>query len=257
MKEPLRALIVDDEPLARARIRALLEAAGDVDVVGQCSSGDEAVAAILRFDPDLVFLDVQMPGRSGFDVVEAIGVERMPVTIFVTAYDQHALRAFEAHALDYLLKPFDQDRFEGTLDRARVQIRQRHTSDLEQRLETALSRVLARPKYVDRIVIRTGSRLAIVPAGDVDYISAESNYLRIHAGKENHLLRETMTNMEAALDPKEFVRIHRSTLVRIDRIVELQSLFQGEYTVVLRDRTKLTSSRTYRERLEQAVELKR
>jgi two-component system LytT family response regulator len=251
----LRTLIVDDEHLARERIRSLLAEEDDFEIVSECASGTEAVDAIRELGPDLVFLDVQMPGLDGLAVVDQIGVEQMPLTVFVTAFDQHALKAFDAHAIDYLLKPFDRDRFERTLKRVRQLAQPRERPTLARKLDQLLASLGAHSEYLDRLVIRSGQRLILVDVDDVELITSEGNYLRIHTKKRSHLLRETMTNMELRLDPAEFVRIHRGTIVRTRNIMELESVFQGEYVVVLRDGTRLASSRGYRENLERAVKI--
>jgi two-component system LytT family response regulator len=248
--EQIRVLIVDDEPLAREGVRLHLEGEADVAVVGEAENGEEAVEHIHVLAPDLVFLDVQMPGLDGFGVVETIGADRMPVTIFSTAYDQFALRAFDAHAIDYLLKPFDPERFRRSLDRARHQIRGRKRSDVEDRLSALLGDLRGRKEFLDRIVVRSGGRILILRVGDIDWLEAASNYVRIHAGGRQYLLRDTMSNLEARLDPDQFVRIHRSTIVRMDRIKELEPLFQGDYVLILEDGTRLTSSRGYRDKLQ-------
>jgi two-component system LytT family response regulator len=246
-----RTVIVDDEALARERVRALLEDEEDFEIVDECSNGAEAVAAISELLPDVVFLDIQMPGLDGFDVVERVGTRRMPVTVFVTAFDQHAVRAFNSCALDYLLKPFDADRFRQTLERIRA--RQAPPPDLVSRLEQLLQELApASRSYASTLVVRSGPRLVIVDVKDVTAFTAEGNYIRIHSAARTYLLRETMASLEARLDPREFVRIHRSAIVRISSIATLESVTYGEYRVVLRDGAKLTSSRTYRERLERA-----
>ncbi len=245
----IRAVIVDDEPLARVRIRDLLAQAGDIEVIAECANGAEGIRAVEESTPDLLFLDIQMPELDGFDVLQAIGVGHVPVVIFVTAYDQFALRAFEAHALDYLLKPFDDDRFEATLHRARERIRQQRGTDLESRMRALLKEVRGDRGYLERLVVPTGSRSEFIRTDDIDWIEAERNYVRVHAGGRAHLLRENMRGIEAALDPAKFCRIHRSTIVNIDRIQAVESLFRGEYLVVLHDGTRLTSGRTYRRNL--------
>jgi two-component system LytT family response regulator len=248
--EKIRVLIVDDEPLARDGVRLHLENEPDTLVVGESENGEEAVEHIQTLNPDLVFLDVQMPGLDGFGVVEAIGADRMPVTIFCTAYDQFALRAFDAHAIDYVLKPFDPDRFRRSVERARNQIRGRKRSEVEDRLSAMLGELRGRRDFLERIVVRSGGRILILRVEDIDWLEAASNYVRIHAGGRQYLLRDTMSNLEARLDPDQFVRIHRSTIVRLDRIKELEPLFQGDYVLILEDGTRLTSSRGYRDKLQ-------
>lgn len=246
----IRVLIVDDEPLARERIRDLLASVADVEILGECGNGMEAVAAISEKKPDLLFLDVQMPQLDGFGVVEAVGIENMPMTIFVTAYDRHALRAFEVHALDYLLKPFDAERFSKALERARARMGQDKPA-IDERLEAFLSDVQTRNKPLERIMIKTSGRIFFLRVEEIDYIEAAGNYVRLHVGKEDHLLRETMTSLEGKLDPHKFLRIHRSTIVNFESIQELQPLFHGEYAVILRNGTQLTLSRGYRDKLEE------
>jgi two-component system, LytTR family, response regulator len=245
----IRTVIVDDEPLARRRIRSLLVGAEDVEVIAECANGMEAIQAIEASPPDLLFLDIQMPEIDGFDVLEAIGVGHVPVVIFVTAYDQFALRAFEAHALDYLLKPFDDERFETALQRARELIRQKQGGDLERRLRAFLKEVPRDRGYLQRLVVPTGHRSVFVRTAEIDWIEADRNYIRLHVGGRSHLLRESLSRIASALDPTTFCRIHRSTIVNIDRIKAIESLFNGEYLVLLHDGTKLTSSRSYRRNL--------
>jgi two-component system, LytTR family, response regulator len=245
----LRVIIVDDEPLARDRIRMLLADEGEIEVVAECANGAEAVQRIEAEAPDLVFLDVQMPELDGFGVLESLDLSRMPGVIFVTAYDQFALRAFEAHALDYLLKPYDQERFQKALQRARESIRLVREGEIDQRLRDLLGSLRPRGEYLERLVVRTGSRIVFLRVDEIDWMGAEGNYIRLHVGKKSHLIRETMSGIEAKLDPSRFLRIHRSTIINVDRIREMESLFQGEFVVILQDGTKLTSSRGYRDRL--------
>ena len=245
----IRAAIVDDEPLARRRIRNLLMEVRDVEVIAECANGREAIESLEESPPDMLFLDIQMPEIDGFDVLQAIGVGRVPVVIFVTAYDQFALRAFEAHALDYLLKPFDDQRFEAALQRARERIRQRQGGDLDRRLHALLEEVRGDRGYLRRLVVPTGHRSIFIRTEQIDWIEAERNYIRLHAGGRAYLLRENLSRIESALDPTTFCRIHRSTIVNIDRIQAVESLFRGEYLVVLHDGTKLTSGRSYRRNL--------
>ncbi|HEX2190569.1 MAG TPA: LytTR family transcriptional regulator DNA-binding domain-containing protein [Longimicrobiaceae bacterium] len=256
----IRALIVDDEPLARRGIRLCLGRAGDVEVVGECGSGREAVRAIEDLAPDLVFLDVQMPGLDGFGVVEAVGPDRMPPVVFVTAYDQHAIRAFDAQALDYLLKPIDDDRFDRALERARRSLAERRELNLGRRLTAAMAELgvaeVARPagearRHAGRFLVKKAGRVVLVGADEIDWVEAAGDYVRLHAGRESHLLRETMARMEEQLDPERFVRIHRSTIVNVQRIRELQPYFNRDHVVILLDGTRLRLSRSYVERLEE------
>ena len=250
----IRALIADDEPLARERMRSLLGAEQDIEIVGEARDGVEAVEAILSQSPDLVFLDVHMPKLDGFEVIQTVGADRMPAVVFVTAYDQHALRAFEVQALDYLLKPFDSERFQGALRRVRRQIDRAETGDIGQRL-LALVRDLrpASQSRTDRLVVKSGGRLFFLRADEIDWIEAAGNYVRLHVGAEGHLLRETMNSIESRLNPEIFFRIHRSHIVNIERIKELQPWFNGEYVVILRNGARLTLSRGYREKLQERL----
>lgn len=253
----IRAIIVDDEPLAREGVRLNLEAEPDIDIVGEAGTGEEAVGLIETLRPDLLFLDVQMPGLDGFGVLDAVGAAHMPVTIFTTAYDEFALRAFDAHAIDYVLKPYDAERFHQAVDRARMQLNGRRRAHADERLDSLLEELRTRNQYLERLIVRSGGRILILRVTEIDWIEAASNYVRLHAGGREYLLRETMTALEAKLDPMEFVRIHRSTIVRVDRIRELEPLFQGDYVVVLEDSTRLTSSRGYRERLHDLLQSSR
>ena len=249
-KPRVRALIVDDEPLARERLRLLLAAEEWLEVVHECGDGGSAVAAIEKFRPDLVFLDVEMPGASGFDVIEAVGVERMPFVVFVTAYDKYALKAFDVHAVDYLLKPFDKERFRQALTRARQQLEQRSGGELERRLLALVQDLKPPHQKLERFVIKSGGRVFFVRAEEIDWIEAAGNYVKLHVGNESHLFRETMNTLEARLNPDTFYRIHRSHIVNIERVRELQPWFNGEYVVFLKNGTRLTLSRGYREKLQ-------
>ncbi|MGH7554067.1 MAG: LytR/AlgR family response regulator transcription factor, partial [Longimicrobiales bacterium] len=221
--------------------------------VGECGDGDDALDAIRELEPDVVFLDIQMPGRDGFGVLEDLSVDHPPQIVFVTAYDQFALQAFEAHALDYLLKPFDEERFRRTLDRVRNQMRGQRRRDLDSRLTELLADIRQRSRFLDRLVVRWAGRIVILRVDDIDWIEAAANYVKLHIGPRVYLLRETMNQLEEKLDPARFMRIHRSTIVRIDRIRELEPIFQGDYLVILQDGARLTSSRSYREKLQELV----
>lgn len=253
MTPTVRALIVDDEELARRGIRSRLRAVGEVEVVGECASGRAAVHHIRADAPDLVFLDVQMPGLSGFDVVETIGPEAMPVTIFVTAYDQYALRAFEAQALDYLLKPIDDERFRQAVARAVERVQGQNERTLARRLRALvaeLGRETDSPPPgppAPRFTVKTGGRIAFVDADEIDYVEAAGDYVTLHTARGTHLLRSTMGDMEDALDSAAFVRIHRSTIVRAARVRELRPQGRSGYRAVLDDGTELNVSRGYRE----------
>lgn len=246
----IRTLIVDDEPLAREGVRLHLEDHDDIEIIGECGSGEEAVQRIEQDAPDLVFLDVQMPGLDGFAVLEAIGDDRLPAVVFVTAYDQFALRAFEAHALDYLLKPFEAERFAKTLDRVRAQLRAQTADSMADRLRSLVASLSSRERFLERLVARTNGKILILRVADIDWIDAAANYVRVHIGGKQYLVRETMTHLETRLDPDKFLRIHRSIIVRKDRIKELEPLFQGDYSIILVDGTRLTSSRGYRDRIQ-------
>jgi two-component system LytT family response regulator len=245
----MRTLIVDDEPLARERLRDLLANDPEVEVIGECSDGPSAVGAIREQEPDLVFLDVKMPGHDGFRVIEEVGPERMPVTVFVTAFDKFALRAFEVRALDYLLKPFDRERFDAALQRAKEHFRRRDDDEVRQRLDALLTEVRGERRPMDRIAIKSSGSVYFLRAEEIDWIEAAGNYSRLHVGKTTHLLRDTMSSLESKLDPKRFLRIHRSTIINIERVRELQPYFHGDYIVLLQDGTELTLSRNYRSRL--------
>lgn len=251
----IRTLIVDDEPLGRQRIRHLLDAEDDVTVIDECANGEEAVTAIERHTPDLVFLDVQMPVLDGFAVLEAVGAAPMPVVIFVTAYDQYALQAFDVHALDYLLKPFDRERFQKALDRARVHLRRQDSDARNQRLQALLSdyQTEAPPTaatYLKRLAVKTGGQVFFLNVEEIEWIEAAGNYAGLHVKEKTHLIRETMSDLEARLDPELFLRIHRSTIVNLDRIKALAPVSNGEYVLTLHDGTRLPSSRSYRARVQ-------
>jgi two-component system LytT family response regulator len=249
----IRAVIVDDEPLARKRIHDLLREDQEIEVVGECGGGGEALELLQREKPDLLFLDVQMPEVDGFELLEAMeGV--IPAVIFVTAYDKYALRAFDAQAVDYLLKPFNESRFQQAVQRAKERIRKPDGGQMSNELMSLLKDVQAGRKPAERLVIKSGGRVLFLKAGEIDYVEAAGNYLNLYVGKETHLIRETMQSLESRLDPERFLRIHRSTIVNLERIKELQPWFGGEYVVILRDGRKLTLSRTYRARVQQLLE---
>ena len=256
----IRTLIVDDEPAARAAIRTLLAGDAELLVLGECADGRSALEAIRADAPDLLFLDVQMPEMDGFTLLQQVAPDQLPVVVFVTAYDQYALRAFDAHALDYLLKPFDDDRFRQAVGRAKQQVRQGKLGALSQQLLALLDGAgspAAAPtrngQYLKRLVIKAGGRVTILGVRDIDWIEADGDYVKIHAGKAWHLLRETMKHLESQFDPARFVRIHRSTIVNVERIKELQPYFRGEYVVILLDGTSLKLSRGYKDHLETAL----
>jgi two-component system LytT family response regulator len=245
----IRVLIVDDEVLARRGIRMELEREPGVEIVGECADGRQAVTAIRELAPDLVFLDQQMPKLDGFGVVGAVGPESMPAVVFVTAYDQYALQAFEIHAVDYLLKPFSSERFKRAFDHALVQIRRANLDDLGRRLSALIGeapRAAARPAYLNRVVVRSGEQIVVLKAEEIDWIESADNYVQVHAGRDVHLLRETLSHLEGRLDPDVFLRVHRRTIVNVNRIKKLHPLFHGTYEVVLHGGARLTSGRLYR-----------
>jgi two-component system LytT family response regulator len=263
----IRTLIVDDEPLARRTIRNLLAEDADVEVVGECGGGAEAVESILRRPPDLLFLDIQMPGIDGFDVLEAVELERISAVIFVTAYDAYALKAFEVHALDYLLKPFTDGRFREALARAKSHVELREARGLAESLraflrgragadEETVAAVAASGKkvgYLTRFMVKVGGRVIFINPADVDWIEADNYYVKLHVGGRTHLLRLSMKELEERLDPKTFWRTHRSAIINLDRVKELHQHPSGEYVVVLRDGTELKLSRARRERLQELL----
>jgi two-component system, LytTR family, response regulator len=239
--------LVDDEPLARRRIRDLLAGEPDVAIAGECEDGDAAVDAIRDAAPDLLFLDIQMPGLDGFGVLEAVGAGRVPAVVFVTAFDSFAVRAFETHALDYLLKPFDDERFAATLERVRQRLGSRGTGEeMERRLQRLLDALGQRRRHLKRLAVRTGNRVRLVATEDIDWFEAEGKYVRLHTRDGTHLVRDSLGRLETVLDPARYLRIHRSTLVNLDRVRELEPLLQGDYVVILRDGTRLTTGRSYR-----------
>ena len=256
MPEKIRTLIVDDEPLARRNLRVLLEKDPQIEILDECRNGREAVKAINALSPDLIFLDIQMPELDGFDVLARVGAEQIQAIIFVTAFDQYALKAFEVHAPDYLLKPFDDERFAFALRRAKSQIEAREINRVSKRLlalleeRQSLADSSAEKNYLTRLMIKASGRVVLLKVGEIDFIEADGNYAKLHVGRKAHLLREKMHDLEGRLDPAKFVRIHRSIIVNLDRIKELHPHFNGDYIVVLEDGRQLRLSRTRRENLE-------
>jgi two-component system, LytTR family, response regulator len=247
VKHDLRILIIDDEPRARSFIRKLLLNDPSVEIDGECANGYEAIRAIKTVRPDLIFLDVQMPELDGFAVLEQLQPEEVPAVIFVTAYDQYALRAFETHALDYLLKPFDQERFSRTLEHAKLRIGERKNAHQE-----AIAQLLAnenrRSAYLKRITVKRNGRMLLLRAQDIEWIEAEDNYVLLHSGKDAYILRQTLSNLEGRLDPESFIRVHRSAIVNIEALKEVQPGFSGAYGLELNSGAKLRLSRGYREK---------
>ena len=246
-----RAVIVDDEPLPRERIATLLAGHPEMEIIAECGDGAEAVRVISDTRPDLVFLDIQMPELDGFEVLEALEGDQLPAVIFVTAFDAYAVRAFEVSAIDYLLKPIDPARFEQALGRALQRLSTGPGASGE--LVSFLSRWRAQRGFAARFVVRSGGKVTFVRAQEVDWIDAAGNYVRLHSGGRQHLVRETMKSIETRLDPEIFVRVHRSAIVNIDRVASLEPYFHGEYVVVMRDGSKLTSSRSHSARLRALV----
>ena len=243
----IRALVVDDEPVARERITSLLGRHDDIEVIGQCVNGPDAVDAIAKTTPDLVFLDVQMPEMSGFDVVRALEPPAVPAIVFVTAYDEYAIRAFEVHALDYLLKPFSTARFDAALSHVRAQLTRPPDEELARRLRALAPESGPAARHPNRILVRSSGRVHFIRTEEIDWCEAAGNYIRLHVGEQAHLLRETMNALEASLDPQRFARVHRSTIVNVDRIEEMRSSANGESILLLRSGETLTLSRGYRE----------
>lgn len=251
----IRALIIDDEPLARQRVRGLLETEPGVEIAGECTDGVDAIEAIRSLRPDLIFLDVQMPEVDGFAVLERLTPDEMPLVIFVTAFDEHAVRAFEVHALDYLLKPFEDDRFREALRRAQSRPGRKDREDAMRRVLEMLEDVGGEgvKDGVKRIMIKTGGHITFLRTAEVEWVEAQGDYVSLHSQGKRHLIRENIGDMERQLSSNSFVRIHRSTIVNVARIKELQPLFHGDYQVILHDGTRLTMSRSFRERFFQRV----
>jgi len=253
MVEPrIRALVVDDEPVARGHLRALLEERGDVAVVDECGDGRSAVERIRELVADLVLLDVQMPELDGLGVVRAVWPDRMPPVVFVTAHDQHAVSAFEVHALDYVLKPVHRARFNGAIDRVIRIIRSGSSGNRSRLLSEAIERLS--PTNPDRIAIRSGDRILYLRTSDIDWIEAADDLVRLHVGKTVHDHRATMAQIEQRLPASRFIRIHRSTIVNVERIREFQPWFQGDWILVLADGTRLQSGKSYRKRIRELME---
>lgn len=253
--KPLRVLIVDDEPLARQRIEDLLAHEEGIEIAGTADNGEAAIERIRALHPDLVFLDVQMPGMTGLDVVRSVGVDAMPPTIFVTAYDQHALKAFELAALDYLVKPFDDDRFEQALARGRAHAELREARALRERLRAMLDGEPSedRARYVQRIPVESRGKVQYIPVDQIDYIAASGPYAEIVVGTRRHLVRETMQSLEEALDPGRFMRVHRSAIVPLDRVETLFRGAGGDYELQLKNGARVRVSRAKREEVEQRL----
>lgn len=249
----IRALVVDDEPLAREMIREMLQGDSEVEIVAECANGREAVGAIKSSKPDLVFLDIQMPELGGFEVLESLDREASPYIIFVTAYDQYAVRAFEVHAFDYLLKPFDQERFDAAWQRVKTQIKLTQNGERDRHILELLEELKTGPRHLERLVIKNGGRVFFLNVQDIHCIESEGNYVRVFDNQKGYLLRETISSLEEQLDPRQFRRIHRSAIVKIDRIKELQPWFHGEYRILMENGKQLTLSRSYRSNFQRAL----
>ena len=254
----IRALIVDDEPLARQRIRLLARDEPDLELIGECAGGKDALAAIERDPPNLLFLDVQMPEMDGFEVLQKLPRERLPVVVFTTAYDQHAVRAFEAHALDYLLKPFQPERFKAAVARAREHLANQQASSAARGLldllagRPSLPAATVATNILTRLTIKTDEKMVVIKSADIDSIESAGNYVAVNVGKESHILRETLNALETQLDPEKFLRVSRSAIVNLDRVKELQPMFKGEHIIVLQNGKRLAMTRGLRE-VEQAL----
>ncbi len=275
MNRKIRVIIVDDESLAREALCLMLKDDPEIEVIAECGNGREAVQVIRKQSPDIVFIDVQMRGMDGFQVVEEIGVEQMPVTVFVTAYDKYALRAFAAHALDFLLKPFDHDRFNMALQRAKVRVREQESGLVNENLIALLKDIKAlsdtsslkadvsKPNVVnykeplDRIGIKSGGRIYFLKTEEIDWVEGYGDYLKLHAGSRSHLIRDTVGNFHSKLDSKMFLRIHRSTIVNIERIKDIQPLFKGEYIITITSGISLKSSRSFRQQIQSLLDAAR
>lgn len=248
-EQKIRVLIVDDEPPARSVVRKFLRQERDAEIVGEAGSGRQAIEMIAEHQPDLVLLDIQMPEMNGFEVIRKIGAENMPHIIFVTAYDQYALRAFEVHALDYLLKPFSRARFHAAFQRAREHIHARQPDDIRNKLDRLLHALQVKPKYLQRLAIQGEGRVTFIQCSDIDWIEAAEKYVRLHVRNKSYLLRQSMKSLEQHLDPQLFLRIHRSAIVNLERIKEVQPWFNNQFKVILHDQTELISSKKYRDKL--------
>jgi two-component system, LytTR family, response regulator len=252
-RSAVRALIVDDEPLARAHLRSLLRERGDVDVVGECGDGRSAIDQIRQLTPELVLLDIQMPELDGLEVIREVGPAKMPAVVFVTAYDEHALAAFEVHAFDYILKPVSRQRFTQAIDRVVGLIRTESPST-DRPLEALIEAMRTERTALDRIAVKADGRVLFIRVGEIDWIEADDDLVRIHAGKVVHTHRSTLTHLEERLPASKFLRVHRSTLVNVDRIREIQPWFQGDWVLILHDGTRLHSGKSYRSKVREYIE---
>lgn len=250
MADKIRTVVVDDEPLACKRLEKLLKEDKDIELVKLCANGKEAIREINEEQPNLVFLDIQMPEINGFDVLQNIDTDNPPLIIFVTAYDEYALKAFEVNALDYLMKPFKKERFFESLNRAKIILKKSSRTDINTRIENLLEYLEPSGEGLSRILVKSSGRYFFLKACDIDWIESAGNYVRIHSGGNNYLIRETMINMEKKLDSNTFFRIHRSTIINVEKVKELEQWFHGDYQVVMYNEEKLTMSRNYKKLLD-------
>ncbi len=246
----IRVLIADDKLPAREKIRRMLRQETDVEIIGECADGLEIIAFIEKQKPDLVFLEIQMPGLDGFEILRKIETDKLPFVIFVTESENFAVKAFEVGALDYLLVPFNKERLQTAVQKARQQIENRSNGSLDKLLRAFLDKLPDGKNYPDKIMLKTAKGVSFINTNEVDWVEAAGNYIKLHVKDSGHLLRETMNNIESKLNPDKFLRIHRSSLVNIDRIKELQPLFNGDYIVILQNDTELNLSRNYHDRLQ-------
>lgn len=263
----IRAIIIDDEPLSREGIRIRLSKYNSIKIIAECANGEEAVEYINRLKPDLIFLDISMPGKNGFEVLNEVNMNPLPMTIFITAYDQFALRAFEYHAVDYLLKPIDDERFSKSIENTLEEFENRSVFDYVEKLKDLVKNVvgaditkdtfqnnLTRKSYLNRIMIKLRDSIQIIPVSEVLYIESADDYVYIHTESAKNLLRETLASIEAKLDPSKFVRIHRSTIVNIEKVVRLKQNKYGDYDVFLRGDIRLKLTRTFKDHFQRMVE---
>ena len=252
--DAINVLIVDDEKLSREKIRSFLETNPDFKIIDECGNGVQAIESILNQKVDLVLLDIQMPDLNGFGVIEELGASPLPHVIFITAHDEFAIKAFEVNAIDYLLKPFDKERFDRALERAKITIKNSVQLALTDKIDHLLESIREKQPFVNRFVIKSSGRIYFLKAEQIDWIESAGNYVIFHSGKDEHLYRETLKSLEQKLDPENFIRIHRSRIVNIDRIKELQPWSHGDYLIILQDGTDLLLSRNYKENLTNLVE---
>jgi len=253
MTPTIRTIVSDDEPLAREKLRILLASEAGVRIVAECRDGRQTIDALQTYKPDLLLLDIQMPGADGFQVLSAIPADDMPLVVFTTAYDQYAIRAFETHAVDYLLKPFDHERLHKAIERIRSELLKTNDREMTQRILDLLAGTRAESRVTKRLAIKAAGRVVFLDVEEIDWVEAAANYVRLHVGKESHLLRESIGRISERLDPDRFVRVHRSTIVNVRRIKELQPCNSGEYIVVLKDGKELSCSRGYRTELDHLI----